>query len=1233
VIEPLGNAQPQAASSANSTSQRIDTSTGDLSQPRSDLTRDQSAVEIGASIPIVFCKRVGDIGGVWLDPPAVEARIENNLGNEVSVWYRLVLSDGEIGPVASSDVFQGDQRRGSVEYAYDGRAGDWEPGDFRQQRWDTFLYNETREIQSGPEQQLDITVRSRGNNVVRFSVQHTNVSPGVGLTALPDYLATAAVSLQPISFEPSFLETGDLAGKAAGGLTQYFLQEVEEIDRPPMPLPAGFAYCGDGTGTFAGLSSISYAETFSRPESGDAFHKRQIHVFVREGLRVQRLLDDYEVDHSDLFPDLALYLLEARLGPSALIDYELLEESARFCDRQGLRFNGVLATPTNVRDFLNRIAPLQLLTVVQREGAIGLRPAVPVNGAGEIYVGPSQPRCRFDESNVVEGSFRMDYVPVAQRQPFVVEVLWRQQPEGNVGLIRATRVAYVDTPDDAPVEQYDLSEFCTDHVHAVKVATVILARRRHVTHTLSITTIPGSYAGALVPGDVVEVALGRESSFERRIGVQRQGQLTEPRDHRYLYQVNSVATDRQGNVGLALTHWPVDERGASLVALDVSNVDPGAVSLNPIGLPQPVDPGDPLFSEQFVNNYFTTLRFLPAQEIDGYLRICVEASNPIANGDLVLTLQPIGVQLTIAEGQTVGCVDVPIDGGLLDDLIDLDDLEFDDLIIPDLNDLLDTLSDLDGDTTIGDLDLQDLLDILGALTGLDGSLDLGLDLGDFAGLQGDLLMELIALLTRYDDGAAAALTIDQLLAGGANAFTAEDAATYLDLAEQLDLPTLIDLTEAEIGDLTAGELIQALLGLDLGDLAGLTVDELEDLLNGLDLDDLLIDLDELDLDGLTGLDGDLVGDLNLDGVFLDLDEISLDEITVGDIDAPDGYDVVVDDDAPDAGGGDDLVGDDLGVPDAPDVGALDVSNLRFNLDLDEFEEELIDENGCVGPTVGVYFESLSFAGRSLVVRMRLSPNIFPQSNLGPLSVTIGQTSPTVATIGIDGPIASPQPSNLPNLAGFTGSIVFPSNDPYNDSIIQGEFRIEFPEGAFPPAAAEGEPQLIYTMPISFLSHSGGFCKVNYLNTAVAHFGPAVALNLTTATITYAWNSGQDLDTTTSLTQPLNEGPVGWAHGSSTTYLSWSGDNTSISGSETVTVNLAALKTAYPSATVASLSLAGNWYVANGGVVTMTIVVNSTDGEPITTTYQRNVDLIAQGGTGQSMGSVSIDLFSGQITAA
>jgi hypothetical protein len=137
--------------------------------------------------------------------------------------------------------------------------------------------------------------------------------------------------------------------------------------------------------------------------------------------------------------------------------------------------------------------------------------------------------------------------------------------------------------------------------------------------------------------------------------------------------------------------------------------------------------------------------------------------------------------------------------------------------------------------------------------------------------------------------------------------------------------------------------------------------------------------------------------------------------------------------------------------------------------------------------------------------------------------------------------------------------------------------------------------------------------------------------LTLATISYSWTSGRDLDTTTSLTAPVVEGPVGWDHSESTTYLSWSGDDTSSAGDEVVTVDLAALVNDYPSATAATLSLAGNWYAEQGSQATITVTVNITGESPAVTSAIKPVTLYAQGGTGQSMGTVSIDLRKGTPT--
>lgn len=1103
MTEPLGSVQPQAASSAVSSVQRIDTATGDQAQPRSELNSDQTAVEIGGSIPLVFGVRQGTTGGVWVNPPASEARLENDLQNRVSIWYELIVSDGEIGSINPADVFQGDRQRGTASFAFNARAGSWDPGSFLQQRWKTIESTEVNEISSGPDQTLELTIRSRGSHVTYFEVEHENVSPGAGLTSLDNYLATAQVSLSGFQPEPSFTEEGDLAGKASGGLTQYFRQTITEIDRPPYDLPDGFSYCGDGSGFYEGLSVLSYSETFP---DGDDGYKRQVHVFVRNGLKVDRLIEG-TVGSSDLFPDLAAHLLKQRL-PSDLLDFELLEESARFCDEQDFRFNGVISTPTNIRDFLNRIAPLCLLTVTQIQGRIGLRPALPYNSSYQIYTGPTISRFQFNEENIVEGAFSMSYVPTSDRAPFIAEVLWRQQPEGNVGLIRSTKIKFGDTDDDAPIEQYDLSDFCTSHVHAVKIGAAILSRRRHVTHTASLTARPGAFAGELAPGDIVEVALSRESSVD----------YVAPNDHRFYYQVNSVSTNRQGSVGVELTHWPVNASGQSLIALDIANVDPGAVSSSGSGLPTAITPVDPLFDEAFFSGFFTTLTFLPNQTINGFLRVCVQASNPIKNGDLILTLST-GQKLTIEEGETVGCIDIPITTDLFEDLLPddftLDDLDLtlDDLTWPDLDDFLDDIGDLDGDLTVGDLD--------------PGRLD--------------------------------------------------------------DLEGILDLTD-----------------LELDDLLDLPLDDLEDLLNDLEIDDLTnIDLGDLDLDPL-GLD--------INGIIIPIDQLPLDDITIGDVDAPDGYGIDLAD----------IDSDDLG--DLGDLGNINIGDFGIGIgDLDL--EDVADEDACISPAPDVYFHSVGWSGYTLILQIRISPTgLSPLQKLGPLMGTVS-SSKVEAYSAETNELVSPQPGSLPSL-NFTGPIAYPDAFIQQGEILQGEFRIQFSENDF-PAVNSG---MYYSMGIE-LATEGGFCSSRVTNSAIAIFDDQTVI-LIQAIVRYKWFDGRDLDTTTSISTPINEGPVGWAHASSTGAMIWGGDNTTTAGFETVTIAIGKIQQANPDAEEVNINIAGNWYAEKGsGKVTIEVVVTGQDIPSIQASTIKTCNLVAKGGSGEGLGSVKISLRTGGITFA
>jgi hypothetical protein len=84
---------------------------------------------------------VGDRGGVFITPPATDARYENDASNELTAKYHLILGDGPMGSVQVRDVFQCTCRVGSFTQTYNQRAGDWDPGNFLVEREGYTLQN------------------------------------------------------------------------------------------------------------------------------------------------------------------------------------------------------------------------------------------------------------------------------------------------------------------------------------------------------------------------------------------------------------------------------------------------------------------------------------------------------------------------------------------------------------------------------------------------------------------------------------------------------------------------------------------------------------------------------------------------------------------------------------------------------------------------------------------------------------------------------------------------------------------------------------------------------------------------------------------------------------------------------------------------------------------------------------------------------------------------------------
>ena len=217
-----------------------------------DLDTAQRSITIGEVIPIVFGRRVGDIGGVLISPGATEARFENSLTNEVTATYHLTLSEGQLQAVQVRDTFQRSCRVGTFTQSYNRRGGSWTAGNF---------------------------IVDRGGSYVK----------------------------------------------------------------PECPY-----YCGSG-GTYQGLSTGSFEIT---APDGDTRWDRQVHLFIRGGMHVTRLLDA-TLGPSNNVADLALWLFRnTSRTPEALIDVDAFEDAASFTDQLGLWFNGEIKESTNLEDWL-----------------------------------------------------------------------------------------------------------------------------------------------------------------------------------------------------------------------------------------------------------------------------------------------------------------------------------------------------------------------------------------------------------------------------------------------------------------------------------------------------------------------------------------------------------------------------------------------------------------------------------------------------------------------------------------------------------------------------------------------------------------------------------------------------------------------------------------------------------------------------------------------------------------
>lgn len=474
----------------------------------SDLNANQTAVVIGEPIPILFCRRVSNNGGVWVSPGATEGRFQNNGNNNLIASYHLVLSEGRVPQIPLADLYQGECAIGTWVQTYNRRAGSWTLGNY---------------------------ITSLNYADVQF--QHST-QPGIWQNA-------------------TFNNTYKYWEYIMAGSRYYFTTGVTAIrnttgaDFKVWKCPT---YCGT-SGTYANLTTISYTSEYD--ETDDSW-TRQLHCFVRNGMEVTRILDSV-VGSSNNFVDLALYLIkQTSRFPDYLIDTTAMTLAANYTNTNSFFYNGLFSQSGNLEDWLQTTAPQFLLRLSDKYGKKGFRPLLPINNDYTIKTTAISWVFGFTEEHILPDGFEIEYITLSERKPICALVMWRQQPENNIGIIRTTEVRFAGEAVNGPFEQYDLSEFCTVENHAVKVGTYYIARRKYITHSLRIRVRPDAYNATLLLGDIVRVKLRRETNA---------GDVTY---HDYLYEVERISKNISGVVELDLMHFPVDSQNRSLVAVAVA---------------------------------------------------------------------------------------------------------------------------------------------------------------------------------------------------------------------------------------------------------------------------------------------------------------------------------------------------------------------------------------------------------------------------------------------------------------------------------------------------------------------------------------------------------------------------------------------------------------------------------------------------------------------------------------
>lgn len=310
-------------------------------------------------------------------------------------------------------------------------------------------------------------------------------------------------------------------------------------------------------------------DIYDPPDSGSyPTTTRQLSIYYEQGIKV----DLYSLDAagstqgaSNQLVDLAMYLFtslqrnEAGVTPdvSAPIYTNNLPTIASFCSQYNLFFNGIISESVNTIDLIGETAPFFLLSFVSTGGQYRLSTTLPINGSEQIDLSALVAAATFTEDDILPGSFGKTYVSADDKSDVNCVLLYRKNDPDAIGTQQTVQVRYSNVALDAPVEQFDMTDFCSSREHAVLYAKHYLARRRYSVHSV-IFNIPLDTTG-LIPTDIIKIERQRISSAgDNRTEIE-------------YYQIISIDHEIDGTSTIEASQFPVNGSGVPIISNEVVN--------------------------------------------------------------------------------------------------------------------------------------------------------------------------------------------------------------------------------------------------------------------------------------------------------------------------------------------------------------------------------------------------------------------------------------------------------------------------------------------------------------------------------------------------------------------------------------------------------------------------------------------------------------------------------------